>query len=133
MLKPEKWQSTFDSDGKIHSFQKALKLILYGVCSFTSKPFWCPCVVNFFLCIACVLNHSLTPLLGVENYSTSPLFGVKNHSFVLVLSYFKNHKMIMTGAINKALLSNTSCLHNSVHFQIWSRIRFFFHLTCWKP
>ncbi|KAJ4723561.1 Ypt/Rab-GAP domain of gyp1p superfamily protein, putative isoform 1 [Melia azedarach] len=30
MLKPEKWQATFDGDGKISSFQKALKFILLG-------------------------------------------------------------------------------------------------------
>ncbi|URE32527.1 TBC domain containing protein [Musa troglodytarum] len=30
MLKPEKWQSNFDSDGKIIGFQKALKLIVVG-------------------------------------------------------------------------------------------------------
>ncbi|XP_010528529.1 PREDICTED: small G protein signaling modulator 1-like isoform X2 [Tarenaya hassleriana] len=30
MLKPEKWQATFDSDGKISGFQKVLKLIILG-------------------------------------------------------------------------------------------------------
>ncbi|KAL5781172.1 hypothetical protein ACOSP7_006201 [Xanthoceras sorbifolium] len=30
MLKPEKWQTTFDSDGKVSGFQKALKLIILG-------------------------------------------------------------------------------------------------------
>ncbi|XP_031271486.1 small G protein signaling modulator 1-like isoform X1 [Pistacia vera] len=30
MLKPEKWQATFDSDGKVSGFQKALKLIVLG-------------------------------------------------------------------------------------------------------
>nr|GEX84386.1 hypothetical protein [Tanacetum cinerariifolium] len=30
MLKPEKWQTTFDSDGKVLGFQKALKLIMLG-------------------------------------------------------------------------------------------------------
>ncbi|KAI3756621.1 hypothetical protein L1987_56443 [Smallanthus sonchifolius] len=30
MLKPEKWQTTFDSDGKVFGFQKALKLIMLG-------------------------------------------------------------------------------------------------------
>ncbi|KAG8375907.1 hypothetical protein BUALT_Bualt09G0007900 [Buddleja alternifolia] len=30
MLKPEKWQATFDSDGKIFGFQKVLKLIILG-------------------------------------------------------------------------------------------------------
>ncbi|GLT45842.1 hypothetical protein SLA2020_196450 [Shorea laevis] len=30
MLKPEKWQATFDSDGKVFGFQKALKLIVLG-------------------------------------------------------------------------------------------------------
>lgn len=30
MLKPEKWQATFDSDGKVYGFQKALKLIVLG-------------------------------------------------------------------------------------------------------
>ncbi|XP_076931638.1 rab GTPase-activating protein 22-like isoform X2 [Bidens hawaiensis] len=29
-LKPEKWQTTFDSDGKVFGFQKALKLIMLG-------------------------------------------------------------------------------------------------------
>lgn len=32
MLKPDKWQSTFDSDGKIFGFRKVLKLIILGVC-----------------------------------------------------------------------------------------------------
>ena len=32
MLKPEKWQATFDSDRKVYGFQKALKLICLGVC-----------------------------------------------------------------------------------------------------
>lgn len=32
MLKPEKWQTTFDGDGKVLGFQKALKLIILGVC-----------------------------------------------------------------------------------------------------
>ncbi|KAH8502341.1 hypothetical protein H0E87_013872, partial [Populus deltoides] len=30
MLKPEKWQSTFDSNGKVSRFRKALKLIVLG-------------------------------------------------------------------------------------------------------
>ncbi|KAK1430487.1 hypothetical protein QVD17_13257 [Tagetes erecta] len=30
LLKPEKWQTTFDSDGKVFGFQKALKLIMVG-------------------------------------------------------------------------------------------------------
>lgn len=30
MLKPDKWQSTFDSDGKIFGFRKVLKLIILG-------------------------------------------------------------------------------------------------------
>ncbi|XP_011091618.1 small G protein signaling modulator 1 isoform X2 [Sesamum indicum] len=30
MLKPDKWQATFDNDGKIFGFQKALKLIILG-------------------------------------------------------------------------------------------------------
>ncbi|KAI3503948.1 hypothetical protein L1887_32463 [Cichorium endivia] len=30
MLKPEKWQTMFDSDGKVFGFQKALKLIILG-------------------------------------------------------------------------------------------------------
>lgn len=30
MLKPEKWQENFDSDGKVFGFQKALKLIVLG-------------------------------------------------------------------------------------------------------
>lgn len=30
MLKPEKWQTSFDSDGKVFGFQKALKLIMLG-------------------------------------------------------------------------------------------------------
>ncbi|KAL2530034.1 Ypt/Rab-GAP domain of gyp1p superfamily protein [Forsythia ovata] len=30
MLKPEKWQATFDSEGKIMGFQKVLKLIILG-------------------------------------------------------------------------------------------------------
>ncbi|KAK2983951.1 hypothetical protein RJ640_002896 [Escallonia rubra] len=30
MLKPEKWQAVFDSDGKVLGFQKALKLIVLG-------------------------------------------------------------------------------------------------------
>lgn len=32
MLKPEKWQASFDSDGRVSGFQKALKLIILGVC-----------------------------------------------------------------------------------------------------
>ena len=31
MLKPDKWQTVFDSDGKILGFQKVLKLIMLGV------------------------------------------------------------------------------------------------------
>ncbi|KAL8479484.1 hypothetical protein ACS0TY_026400 [Phlomoides rotata] len=30
MLKPDKWQSTFDSDGKVFGFRKVLKLIILG-------------------------------------------------------------------------------------------------------
>ncbi|KAI3973290.1 hypothetical protein MKX01_020665 [Papaver californicum] len=30
MLRPDKWQATFDSDGKVFGFQKALKLIVLG-------------------------------------------------------------------------------------------------------
>lgn len=30
MLKPDKWQATFDGDGKVSGFQKALKLIILG-------------------------------------------------------------------------------------------------------
>lgn len=33
MLKPEKWQTIFDTDGKVVGFQKALKLIVLGVSS----------------------------------------------------------------------------------------------------
>ncbi|VFQ72488.1 unnamed protein product [Cuscuta campestris] len=29
-LKPDRWQATFDSEGKIHGFQKVLKLIIFG-------------------------------------------------------------------------------------------------------
>ena len=32
MLKPEKWQVSFDSEGRVSGFQKALKLIILGVC-----------------------------------------------------------------------------------------------------
>lgn len=32
MLKPEKWQASFDSDGRVSGFPKALKLIILGVC-----------------------------------------------------------------------------------------------------
>lgn len=35
MLKPEKWQASFDSDGRVSGFQKALKLIILGVCFVT--------------------------------------------------------------------------------------------------
>lgn len=70
MLKPEKWQATFDSDGKIFGFQKALKMIVLGVCCFinrldgqdlflitifsrfTSLNFWVP-----------PYNHNYTPLM----------------------------------------------------------------------
>ncbi|XWS35311.1 hypothetical protein CRYUN_Cryun21dG0115000 [Craigia yunnanensis] len=31
MLKPEKWQATFDNEGKVAGFQKALKLIILGI------------------------------------------------------------------------------------------------------
>lgn len=31
MLKPEKWQTTFDTDGRVLGFKKALKLIVLGV------------------------------------------------------------------------------------------------------
>ena len=31
MLKPEKWQTVFDNDGKVLGFQKALKSIILGV------------------------------------------------------------------------------------------------------
>lgn len=34
MLKPDKWQAAFDSDGKIFGFHKALKSIVLGVRSF---------------------------------------------------------------------------------------------------
>lgn len=34
MLKPDKWQATFDSDGKVCGFQKVLKLIILGVRSY---------------------------------------------------------------------------------------------------
>ncbi|CAN8318240.1 unnamed protein product [Cochlearia groenlandica] len=30
MLKPEKWQASFDSEGRVYGFQKALKLIILG-------------------------------------------------------------------------------------------------------
>jgi len=34
MLKPEKWQTVFDSEGKVLGFRKALKLIILGVSCF---------------------------------------------------------------------------------------------------
>ena len=37
MLKPDKWQAAFDSDGKAFGFQKALKSIVLGVCCLTMK------------------------------------------------------------------------------------------------
>ncbi|KAK8332821.1 hypothetical protein V6Z12_A10G163600 [Gossypium hirsutum] len=39
MLKPEKWQATFDNEGKVSGFQKVLKLIILGVCLSFSSPF----------------------------------------------------------------------------------------------
>jgi hypothetical protein len=48
MLKPEKWQATFDSDGKVYGFQKALKLIVLGVCCFTIIIF-----PSFVVCFNC--------------------------------------------------------------------------------
>ncbi|CAL2229346.1 unnamed protein product [Prunus armeniaca] len=38
MLKPEKWQATFDSDGKNFCFQKALKLIVLGGVDQSIRP-----------------------------------------------------------------------------------------------
>ncbi|CAN1731880.1 hypothetical protein LINPERHAP1_LOCUS1373 [Linum perenne] len=32
MLKREKWQATFDGDGKVSGFRKVLKSIVLGVC-----------------------------------------------------------------------------------------------------
>ncbi|THG23233.1 hypothetical protein TEA_026191 [Camellia sinensis var. sinensis] len=37
MLKPDKWQATFDSDGKVFGFQKALKSIILGKCASTAN------------------------------------------------------------------------------------------------
>lgn len=34
MLKPEKWKASFDSDGKVLAFRKALRSIILGVCTF---------------------------------------------------------------------------------------------------
>lgn len=31
MLKPDKWHTVFDSDGRVLGFKKALKLIILGV------------------------------------------------------------------------------------------------------
>jgi len=41
MLMPEKWESTFDSNGKVSGFRKALKLIVLGVCCLVVAIF-CP-------------------------------------------------------------------------------------------
>lgn len=49
MLKPEKWQATFDSDGKNFGFQKALKLIALGVCCFTMEYNMCLIGSEFLL------------------------------------------------------------------------------------
>lgn len=49
MLKPEKWQSNFDSDGKIIGFQKALKLIVVGVSSLAL-------IISFKVSVSLVLN-----------------------------------------------------------------------------
>lgn len=46
MLKAEKWHATFDSDGKVFGFHKALKLIVLGVRCFI------------------IIIDSLTPLTG---------------------------------------------------------------------
>lgn len=37
VLKPDKWQAAFDSDGKAFGFQKTLKSIVLGVCCLTMK------------------------------------------------------------------------------------------------
>lgn len=52
MLKPEKWQASFDSEGRVSGFQKALKLIILGVCFYflLKKLFFIQCsdVVSLF-------------------------------------------------------------------------------------
>ena len=45
MLKPDKWQATFNSDGRVFGFHKALKLIVLGVCYHSFVTF-----LNFHLC-----------------------------------------------------------------------------------
>lgn len=36
MLKPDIWQALSDSEGKVSGFRKALKLVVLGVCCYSS-------------------------------------------------------------------------------------------------
>lgn len=57
MLKPDKWQAMFDSEGRVFGFRKALKLIVLGVCFHSC----CHCVYSFLLlyCHRCRRHNNL--------------------------------------------------------------------------
>ncbi|KAJ8527557.1 hypothetical protein K7X08_015008 [Anisodus acutangulus] len=38
MLKPDRWQTIFDKDGKVHGFRKVLKLIILGGVDSAIRP-----------------------------------------------------------------------------------------------
>jgi len=66
MLKPEKWQTTFDSEGKVLGFQKALKLIILGVSCFNSFLLFLSseiCTCFTYLCNCAFLMTSLKFLI----------------------------------------------------------------------
>lgn len=73
MLKPEKWQSNFASDGKIIGFQKALKLIVVGVSSLAliiSFKVSVSLVLNVWILILHICWHHVYCCLTVRYYST---------------------------------------------------------------
>lgn len=56
MLKPDKWQATFDNEGKVAGFQKALKLITLGVCLSLFFPKHCVQQDGIFVVPCCTLK-----------------------------------------------------------------------------
>ncbi|RZC64191.1 hypothetical protein C5167_025963 [Papaver somniferum] len=86
MLRPDKWRATFDSDGKVFGFRKALKLIVLGNATFYGVQllitYAFPFAKYVFPCSLDVLRH-----LGGEKYKD------------LIKQCQKMHSSIGTGSL----------------------------------
>ena len=111
MLRPEKWQATFDGDGKILGFRKALKSIILGVS--------CAVIINFMNFHKC--------LLGQYNYMF-PSYELNTFCVrqpINVLMGFQTSRLSLFTASSNDLVVNGFCIsshHISINYFCHSSI-----------